>query len=103
MDSSNDPYTTPSSDIQGELNTIRIPFFKSWAIILVLATLGGFVAGFVAGAIVGALMSSLSATKESIEITGGFIGFIIGLPISYYAFRWSVSKFIVSKLVRDSD
>lgn len=102
MNTSNNPYSTPLSNVEALSNSIHIPFLKSWAIFALIATLGGFVAGFIVGAVIGAIMGFSGASAQSIQIAGSIGGFIIGLPISYLTFKWSVNKYIVSKFISDS-
>lgn len=71
------------------------PYFKAWVIFFLIAGVGGMVVGFAIGAILGAVLTMAGVGIVMIKIAAGAMGFLFGLPISYYAFRWVVSEFIV--------
>jgi len=73
-------------------------YLKTWALFAVCATVGGFVAGAVLGGIGGGLLGAVGVPIKAIKIICGCLGFIAGLPVSYFCFRFFVARFIVQRL-----
>jgi mannitol-specific phosphotransferase system IIBC component len=75
-------------------------YFKSWLLFFLVATIGGAVVGGVLGAIIGAILGLNQVPLERIPIITGAVGFLIGIPISFFTFRWAVRTWIVEPLLR---
>lgn len=73
-------------------------YLKTWALLTVCATAGGFILGAVIGAICGGVLGGMGASIRTIKVVCGLMGFLAGLPVSYFFFRFFVSKLIVEKL-----
>jgi hypothetical protein len=73
-------------------------YLKAWAAFFVCAAVGGGLAGAIAGGILGAILGAAGASIESIKLAGGIAGFFVGLPISYFSFRFFVSRWLIQKL-----
>jgi hypothetical protein len=76
----------------------KLGFFKAWVMFLIVGTIGGVAAGFVAGAVLGAIMGLAGAEMESIRRGGQIIGFLAALPVSYYVYKWSIEKYVLTSL-----
>ena len=76
----------------------EIDFLKAWAVFWVLSTVGGTVVGFVAGAMLGFVLGGLGVHMRTIQIVCGALGFLLGIPISYFLFQFSIRMFLVPKL-----
>ena len=76
----------------------EMDYVKTWALATLCATVGGFLVGMVLGAICGGVMGAMGAPIRTIKMVCGGLGFIAGLPVSYFFFRLFVSRFIVQKL-----
>lgn len=74
------------------------PYFKAWIIFFLVVTVGGAIAGAVAGGIVGVIMTAMGIKGLAITYGGVLIGFLIGMPISFFTFRWTISSFIIPTL-----
>jgi len=81
----------------------EIDYLKAWALFWVLATFGGLVLGAVAGGILGAILGAAGLQIQTIKIICGVFGFLLGIPLSYVLFRWSIAKFIVPKITAQND
>ncbi|WP_372016419.1 hypothetical protein [Pseudoxanthomonas sp. 10H] len=94
-----DPYQGPSI-VAGASNHAApaVPYLKSWLLFFLIATVGGGLIGMVMGAIGGIVMGSMGMPVVQIGLVTGALGFIIGIPISFFSFRWSVARFIVAPL-----
>lgn len=79
-----------------------IPYIKSWLLFFLIATVGGGLAGMVVGALIGGAMGAAGVPVTQIAIVTGATGVIIGIPISFFTFKWSVSKYIVEPMLRSS-
>jgi hypothetical protein len=73
-------------------------YLTTWAIFFVIAFVGGAVAGAIVGGIAGAILGVLGASRSLISTVGGGLGFLVSLPISYFAFRFAVRKFLLPKV-----
>ena len=84
------------------MQTSAIPYAKSWFLFFLIATVGGGLLGVIVGAILGGLLGAAGVPLTSIKLICGIVGFVIALPISFFTFQWSVRKFIVNPLLRES-
>ncbi len=75
-------------------------YFKAWLIFFAIATVGGGIAGGILGAILGLVLGLAGVDLSMIKIAGGVVGFLVGVPISYFTFRWVVATFIVNPLTQ---
>jgi len=76
----------------------EIDYLKTWALITVCATVGGFVLGAIVGGIFGGVLGAMGVSIRTIKVICGALGFVAGLPVSYIFFRLFVSRFIVDKI-----
>ncbi|MCP3962821.1 MAG: hypothetical protein GY719_33705 [bacterium] len=75
-------------------------YFVAWILFFLCATVAGALAGAIFGGIAGFMLGASGVTDATtLQIAGGIMGFIVGLPISYLCFRFFVGKFIVKKLL----
>ncbi len=74
-------------------------YFKSWLIFFLIASCGGAVAGGVGGAIVGAVMGLTHSSSDDIRLVVSVLAFLAALPVSFFAFQWSVKTWIVKPMV----
>jgi hypothetical protein len=72
----------------------RPPYFKAWFAFFLLATLGGFIAGALIGLIFGVALAAAELGRDVITSVSTIAGFIVGMPISFFCFRWSIQRFI---------
>jgi len=77
-------------------NVKELDYLKPWAIFFVLSFVVGTVAGAIVGGVAGGLLGALGAHRL-IPVVAGGLGFLVGLPISYFSFRLVVGKFFVLK------
>nr|CAP48160.1 putative integron gene cassette protein [uncultured bacterium] len=77
----------------------EIPYLKSWLMFFLVATVGGGIVGMVAGVIVGAVMTTAGMSTFQITVASALCGFVLGIPISFFTFKWAVGRFIVTPLV----
>jgi hypothetical protein len=80
----------------------NIPYLKSWLVFFLIASIGGGLVGMAVGAVIGGVMGAAGLSLEQIAIVTGATGLIIGIPISFFTFKWSVGKYIVEPMVRAS-
>lgn len=73
-------------------------YFKAWIIFFLIATVGGFFLGAIIGGVLGGVMAVAGQSVATIKFVAGILGFVLGIPISYFTFRWTVSEFIVKPL-----
>ena len=73
-------------------------YIKVWAIFFVIAFIGGTVAGAIVGGIAGGILGALGGPPRVISVVSGILGFLVSLPISYFSFRFVITKFLLPKL-----
>lgn len=78
---------------------LNIKYIKTWAIYTVISLLGGFVAGAVQAFILGLILSLVKVPLDIISGTTAFTGFIAGLIVSFFVFKWGVKKFILPQTI----
>jgi high-affinity Fe2+/Pb2+ permease len=59
--------------------------------------LAGAIVGAIQGAILGTILGILGYTEDIALITG-VTGFLLGIVISFFVFKWSIRKFILTQL-----
>ena len=77
---------------------VKVDYLKPWAIFFALSFVGGTVAGAIIGGVAGGVLAVVGAAPRFISIVAGGLGFLVSLPISYFCFRFAVSKFLVPKI-----
>ena len=77
-----------------------VRYAKAWLLFFVLATVCGALAGAVVGFVVGFIFGASGVDLEKIRIICAGLGFLVGLPISYAFYRWSVRRFILPQILR---
>jgi hypothetical protein len=82
------------------MNSQEIPYLRSWLLFFLVATVGGGIVGMILGAIIGAVLGAIGVPQIRIGMVTGVIGFLIGIPISFFTFKWSVSQVIVAPLIK---
>jgi hypothetical protein len=76
----------------------EIDYLKAWAFFWVLSTVGGLIIGFVAGAMLGFVLGGLGVHMRTIKVVCGGLGFLLGIPLSYFLFQFSIRTFLIPKL-----
>jgi integral membrane sensor domain MASE1 len=76
----------------------NISFLKPWLIFFLVATVGGSLAGAVAGFFIGMTMGIIGSSLEQIRFICGVVAFAAGTVISFFTYKWSVKRFILSEL-----
>jgi hypothetical protein len=72
-------------------------YLKPWAVFFALS----FVAITITHAIIGGIAGGISAMvggARLIAVLAAGLGFLVSLPISYFCFRFAVSKFLLPKI-----
>ena len=78
-------------------NVSGVDYLKPWIIFFALSFVATTITGAIIGGIAGALMA-MTGGARFISILAAFLGFLVSLPISYFCFRFAVSKFLVPKI-----
>jgi hypothetical protein len=77
---------------------VKVDYLKPWAIFFVLSFIGTTVAGAIIGGVAGGILAVIGGAPRLISIVAGGLGFLVSLPISYFCFRFAVSKFLLPKV-----
>jgi hypothetical protein len=80
----------------------QIKFFKAWVIFFIVGAVCGGIAGFFASGILGSFLGIIGADVEIIKLACVVAGFIVGIPISFVCYRWSVKRFILPQILVES-
>lgn len=73
-------------------------YLKSWFLFFLIATVGGAIAGGLLGVVGGGVMGASGVPMERIIQISRILGFLAGVPISFFTFRWSVRTYIVDPM-----
>ena len=76
----------------------EIKYLKAYAIYVLVGFLAGAIIGFIQGVILGAILGALGYPIEKIPLITGITGFFFGIFVSFFIFRWSIQKFILTQL-----
>jgi hypothetical protein len=76
----------------------EIKFLKAYAIYVVVGFLAGAIVGAIQGFILGAILGAFGYPMEDIPLITGITGFLFGVFVSFFVFRWSIRKFILTQL-----
>ncbi len=77
------------------------PYLKAWLIFFAIASAGGALVGGMAGLFLGVALGLAHVGAGTIKLAAAALGFVLGMPISYYAFKWVVSQFIAKVAVEE--
>ena len=78
-------------------NVNGVDYLKPWIIFFALSFVATTITGAIIGGIAGALLA-MTGGARLISILAAFLAFLVSLPISYFSFRFAVSKFLVPKI-----
>ena len=77
-------------------------YLKAWIVFFLIATIGGSVAGALVGGVaaffIGILNPGDTAALESKKFLFQALGLLVTLPISFFVYKWSVKRFILTQL-----
>lgn len=82
---------------------LNIKYIKTWVIYTLISLLGGFIVGAVQGFILGLILSLCKVSFEVISKTTAVTGFVAGLLVSFFVFKWSIEKFILLKTTEEQE
>ncbi len=99
MNEIQNPYIPPAANVELANPDASFPYFKSWFVFFLIAGVGGFFLGAVLGGVAGAILGAEGVSISTIKIITGVGGFLIGLPISYFTFKWSVGKYLINPML----
>lgn len=81
--------------------------FKAWLAFFLVATIGGLVAGALLGGIAGFILAALNGGDPHVVAENRFLfqagGFLLGIPISFFSYQWSVSRFVLPQVAEKKD
>jgi hypothetical protein len=97
VEDSNKIYRSPKSELSESYKAFTPKIFKSWIMFFLVASVGGGVFGAVVGGILGGILGASGSSVETIQLVSTVVGLMLSIPISYFAFSWSVNKYIVSQ------
>jgi len=76
----------------------EIKFLKVYVIYVLVGFIAGAIIGAIQGFILGAILGIADYPIENIPLITGITGFFFGVFISFFVFRWSIQKFIITQL-----
>ena len=76
----------------------EIPFLKAWVLFFVVALVGGFFVGMAVGFVLGVIMGASGTPLDTIKNVCGIAGFIVGMPVSFFSYKWSVTTYILPQV-----
>lgn len=76
----------------------KISYLKGFVIYTLAATLAGFAVGALQGAVIGGALGMVGFPLERIKLVTGLTGFVCGLIVAFFIFRWSIQKFILPQI-----
>lgn len=110
------PYRTPSVAASAPgppaAPTMGLPLLErmgegtialAWLVFWLMATFGGGAIGAVLGGVMGGLLAANGMKIEHIRLIAMGLGFLLGIPISYFCFRMAVVWFIIPAAQRATE
>lgn len=79
----------------------KLPYFRAWLVFFLIATAGGAIVGGLSGLFLGIALSVAKFGPDTIKHAATALGFALGIPISYFTFRWVVSELIVKEALAE--
>ena len=76
-------------------------YLKAWICFFLVAIFGGLAASFAVGFLAGIIFAALGLEIEAYTLIFKGLGFVVGMVVSFLAYRWSVEKFILDPMVKD--
>lgn len=76
----------------------EIKFLKAYVLYVLVGFIAGAIIGAIQGFILGLILGIAGYPIEKIPIITGTTGFCFGVIISFFVFRWSIQKFILTQL-----
>lgn len=74
-------------------------YLKAWIMFFLIATVGGAVAGGIVGLFLGMILGVAGVGLGAVKLACGAAGFLAGIPISYFTFRWVVEEFVIKAII----
>ena len=72
--------------------------FKAWLYYFLISTVAGMIVGTVVGFLIAAFIDIALQSDFRLGPEGGqVVGYIVGIPVSYLAFRWSVREYFLTE------
>ena len=76
-------------------------YFKAWLLFFVVSTGLGIVFGIIIGSFVAGFMGAGGASLAQMTTVNRVVGFVIGIPVSYFTFRAVIGKYLFLKIEED--
>lgn len=73
-------------------------YIKAWAIFWVICTVGSMIIGAMAGMTVGFVLGGFGVKMHAIKIVCGILAFLLGIPLSFVTYQYSIRTFLLPKL-----
>lgn len=80
-----------------------INYFKAWIIFFAISTILGLLAGGITGGVLGVIYGIMGKSIEDNLLLFQTIGFIAGMIVSFFVYKWSVKKYILEEIAKDVD
>ena len=81
----------------------ELDYFKAWFLFFLIATVVGGAFSMAVGSSVGALLSARGMPVRELALILQLVALVIAMPISYFAFRVVVGKYLFPKLAEGNN
>jgi hypothetical protein len=77
-------------------------YFKAWLLFFAVSTGLGILLGIIVGSFVAGFMGAGGASLAQMTTINRALGFVIGIPVSYFTFRAVIGKYLFPKIEEDT-
>ena len=77
-------------------------YFKAWLLFFLVSSGLGILLGIIIGSFVAGFMGAGGASLPQMTTVNRVVGFITGVPVSYFTFRAVIGKYLFPKIEEDA-
>ncbi len=80
----------------------EVDYFKAWLLFFAVSTSLGILLGIIIGSLIAGFMGAGGANLAQMTTVNRVVGFVIGVPVSYFTFRAVIGKYLFPKIEEET-